>query len=570
MANDLRVDLKLGTEDYDRNLRKSKKQIDDWKTDMNKISTEITKGFGMVATAFLGAQGAAEVFNKTVNATQATGDAYQKMVDQMTASSDLFFASLAQADFSLFISGLKTAIDEAGKLSVLLDNLGTNKLFSMPEIARIDKEIAVLTMKVKDKSLSKEDREQAASGIEELQSKKREIKELTISQTLSAGYQSFKSGIANVGYDRAGALSNYAIDQLMKNLRLGLAGDIGAEYKRMKDAQTELVELAKGGYATIENPFKVAEFKEYMKTDKGQWAQANYYANQASDSHDSEFAQGVNLISEADNAKAQLITEETAQLVQKNRIAGSGNSSTATTKKGKVTVDVTVDSDTEDVYDMDLLTNRWEGQQSTAADRRKNSASQALLKSDAFSQLSSLDLLPKEEDINFKTNIDNFNQMALAISSVTAALNAGNDSWLSYISNVVSSITAAIPAFDTLANAQGKAAVTGAAASVSSIPVVGWVMAGAAALSVTASLSNLPRFAEGGIVGGPTFSGDKLPALLNAGEMVLNTRQQAALFNRLDSAHASRANEMSRVEFRISGDDLVGLINKTLRQRERT
>jgi hypothetical protein len=61
------------------------------------------------------------------------------------------------------------------------------------------------------------------------------------------------------------------------------------------------------------------------------------------------------------------------------------------------------------------------------------------------------------------------------------------------------------------------------------------------------------KFAEGGIVGGTSYSGDKLFAMVNSGEMILNKRQQGNLANMIGGG--------SQVEFHISGDSLVGVLN---------
>ena len=53
-------------------------------------------------------------------------------------------------------------------------------------------------------------------------------------------------------------------------------------------------------------------------------------------------------------------------------------------------------------------------------------------------------------------------------------------------------------------------------------------------LSLVAQIKNATKFATGGIVGGSSYYGDNVYALLNSGEMVLNTRQQRNLFNLLD------------------------------------
>ncbi|MCW8929933.1 MAG: hypothetical protein OQL19_06830, partial [Gammaproteobacteria bacterium] len=47
----------------------------------------------------------------------------------------------------------------------------------------------------------------------------------------------------------------------------------------------------------------------------------------------------------------------------------------------------------------------------------------------------------------------------------------------------------------------------------------------------TIAATPLPSFANGGIVPGTSYTGDNVQANVNSGEMVLNKRQQAALFN---------------------------------------
>lgn len=67
------------------------------------------------------------------------------------------------------------------------------------------------------------------------------------------------------------------------------------------------------------------------------------------------------------------------------------------------------------------------------------------------------------------------------------------------------------------------------------------------------------RFAEGGIVGGTSYSGDKLFAMVNSGEMILNKRQQRNLSNMIGGG--------GQVEFHISGDSLIGVLNNGRNKR---
>lgn len=60
-----------------------------------------------------------------------------------------------------------------------------------------------------------------------------------------------------------------------------------------------------------------------------------------------------------------------------------------------------------------------------------------------------------------------------------------------------------------------------------------------AMLALVAGAFSKVKMAHGGIVPGGSFSGDKVPAMLNSGEMVLNNRQQQNLFRTLDGNLAS-------------------------------
>lgn len=71
------------------------------------------------------------------------------------------------------------------------------------------------------------------------------------------------------------------------------------------------------------------------------------------------------------------------------------------------------------------------------------------------------------------------------------------------------------------------------------------------------------KYADGGIVGGTSYSGDKLFAMVNSGEMILNKRQQKNLSNMLGGGGG-------QVEFFISGDSLVGVLNNRENKRHLT
>lgn len=108
------------------------------------------------------------------------------------------------------------------------------------------------------------------------------------------------------------------------------------------------------------------------------------------------------------------------------------------------------------------------------------------------------------------------------------------------------------------ATAQGVASAAGLPFPYNLISIASVV---ATMVSIFAKIKSMTsgKFAEGGIVGGTSYSGDKLFAMVNSGEMILNKRQQNNLANMIGGG--------GQVEFHISGDSLIGVLNNGRNKR---
>lgn len=102
-----------------------------------------------------------------------------------------------------------------------------------------------------------------------------------------------------------------------------------------------------------------------------------------------------------------------------------------------------------------------------------------------------------------------------------------------------------------MAIAQAAQAALAAYSSTAAIPIIGPGLAPFAAAAagavgalqvgaVFAAQPQPPKFETGGIVLGNSFTGDKVPALVNSGEMILNREQQAELFNMANGQGSGR------------------------------
>lgn len=158
-----------------------------------------------------------------------------------------------------------------------------------------------------------------------------------------------------------------------------------------------------------------------------------------------------------------------------------------------------------------------------------------------------LNLKPQTKEAENYANT--LGSIAIAIQSVGAVFSTESNGMFQYFANIVSGATQAATAISALipikkaeANANMEAAATGVASSVAGIPFVGAMMAVSAVASLVAAMATIPKFAEGGIVGGSSFFGDKLLARVNSGEMILNRDQQRTLYSLTETDRAASVN----------------------------
>ena len=192
-----------------------------------------------------------------------------------------------------------------------------------------------------------------------------------------------------------------------------------------------------------------------------------------------------------------------------------------------------------------------------------------------------------EEKFGFRTvteqgtnTWDEFNKAMANTSTIANALfNTFKEGSEITAASILQMISTTLPAIGSLISAIG--ALTSAEAVEAGVAATGkavstskhWIEAIAAVASLgavvataisAASKPNLQKFAEGGIVGGSSFTGDRVPAMVNSGEMILNKTQQARLFK---IANGGAPGDNS-VTFHISGTDLVGVLNNNSRKNK--
>lgn len=131
----------------------------------------------------------------------------------------------------------------------------------------------------------------------------------------------------------------------------------------------------------------------------------------------------------------------------------------------------------------------------------------------------------KEKTQDNEDYADSFIQISNAIGMMSGVFQGNANSIEQWALSSIGQIAQMIAQLQSLAMAQGVA-------SAFKLPPPASYIAAATAFSTIAGLfASIPKFEDGGIVGGNSYFGDKLLARVNSGEMILNRQQQATLLN---------------------------------------
>lgn len=151
-----------------------------------------------------------------------------------------------------------------------------------------------------------------------------------------------------------------------------------------------------------------------------------------------------------------------------------------------------------------------------------------------------------------KSNADIGVKMASAFGMAGQAIgglgNAFQNSGLSKAALVAAAIGNILLGFATASAEAGKKGM------------IYWIAATLSGLATVASvIGQLSSYSTGGIIEGNSTHGDQVLARVNAGEMILNPRQQSNLFDMLNNGVSGGS--PSSVEFKIRGDVLYGVLH---------
>ena len=601
---DLVTRLLLNSSQFDNNIRRSTQQVQQFQ----QVGRNITATIGRFAGVLGIAMTAGEAFNKVLNSSQTLGDMTASNMAALKTSVDEFFYSLGSGNLSNFLTGLGDMIDKAKEAYAALDQLGNTQISYGVFSAKSQSEIADAQYIAKNKFAPADQRNAAFDKwritLQEQQAANIRLQEELINSASKAVEARTNANITVTMEDMLKAFEADLLDPAKRDEVKSRAKNGTANYQsnakrkdwsqEQKDALAEsqkqnlIIHTMLEKYSDDELKDIAAKIQQYYQLNSALKSTAREY-NETANEYNNSMAkmEGFKSVESLEGFKVftGTTTNKTEVKLPVKPVIPTGSLAELDAQIASVRKELNLAISNEDRIRINAELNALTEQKRVIEFQYKYPNAPNVKLDDERSSLADVarkpeipTSLPKFESPITNKNIKLNNEYAQSLGaiasimgSVTNMTNEGAAAWLSWGANLISAVAAAIPQIVALTTAKKGEAIASGVASAAQTPFVGWLLAGAAAAAVVAALASIPSFSTGGIFAGNSTIGDMNLARVNAGEMILNNRQQRNLFNLLNGNGIIGSAGGGQVEFKIRGKELVGVLanynNKTAKVR---
>lgn len=601
---DLVTRLLLNSSQFDNNIRRSTQQVQQFQ----QVGRNITATIGRFAGVLGIAMTAGEAFNKVLNSSQTLGDMTASNMAALKTSVDEFFYSLGSGNLSNFLTGLGDMIDKAKEAYAALDQLGNTQISYGVFSAKSQSEIADAQYIAKNKFAPADQRNAAFDKwritLQEQQAANIRLQEELINSASKAVEARTNANITVTMEDMLKAFEADLLDPAKRDEVKSRAKNGTANYQanakrkdwsqEQKDALAEsqkqnlIIHTMLEKYSDDELKDIAAKIQQYYQLNSALKSTAREY-NETANEYNNSMAkmEGFKSVESLEGFKVftGTTTNKTEVKLPVKPVIPAGSLAELDAQIASVRKELNLAISNEDRIRINAELNALTEQKRVIEFQYKYPNAPNVKLDDERSSLADVarkpeipTSLPKFESPITNKNIKLNNEYAQSLGaiasimgSVTNMTNEGAAAWLSWGANLISAVAAAIPQIVALTTAKKGEAIASGVASAAQTPFVGWLLAGAAAAAVVAALASIPSFSTGGIFAGNSTIGDMNLARVNAGEMILNNRQQRNLFNLLNGNGVMGSAGGGQVEFKIRGKELVGVLanynNKTAKVR---
>lgn len=549
--SDILTRLLLDTKGYDSNLMKAKKSTNDFASSITgKLGGAVTKLAGGIGLAM----GAAEAFNKVINSSQTLGDKWNNTLSSCKGTVDAFFQSLSTGSWDAFNGGLLATLRNMREVAAMKDMLEDAKLSMGFDTRKFEREYVRLEGIIDNEKLGKAEREAAFADMQSLIANFKGKVEKTAQGAADTLVKQM-----NVKFGQNFTLSDLekyieeVNNEFLNTETLQRLNEYKAKLESFNDGRSQSI----NGYILTKEQF-IAQNAELEKMrilqDDNDESRKNMLA---------QLEYAVELQRRADEYLKRSL-EKQNKIANLNKISFDKVDKTPTA--GSLAA---IDAEIRRLQSEYANTASSAAREATYKTIKELQEQKATIefyikyKRPEFTGSTSLrkdaTLPTKLEKININTSdikntqdyADSINAVANAITAVGSASGEGAAAFLSWAASAMTASAQAVSSIKSVVAAKTAEGAASAGAEAAKTPFIGWMLIGGAIASALAAFASIPKFAEGGIVGGSSYFGDKLLARVNSGEMILNQGQQARLLSMTDNNNVRVSGDV-----RLSGKDI--------------
>ena len=621
MANDFKTIISVDNRSFVKGVKESEKSIKVF-AKVCQVGDSDVKSFGErinSATAYIGkyagglgvAFGAVDTLRNIISSSKETQDAFNTVMGTAGEVTSQFFRSLTSGDWSIFGDGIDNAISKAKEYTETIRDM--QRMFeamqSRYDIIEADK--TRLESIIEDESLSLKQRTEAYNQMDSLMTQSIEKfrqKLITAKNELNSAISDKIGSNRYLNADNVKELQNIILD--LRDPTSDLVKDL-EEYKKAKDAATVKAnwnvfeESGDEAYKRMQESARKF-YSTYSKSEREKNDELLRLQNSLNETMYQSWKETIDNISQY---AERMATWQKDLSGARDEIAGATQKATTSSATSSSHKKVVEDAAEGSISYLEKMIAKWQKKFNDATSQEARLAAKRMINELEMQKIHMKvvleyeeknkpeDMKPKEggslaikgrnptEDIasghiqvkgidqgviqSTYDYADALNAIYDAMYSVSRVTSDGAAEWIKYSLTLVKSIESAIPTLKKFYDASKATAIAQGAASAASTPVIGWITAIGAITSMVAAFASIPKFANGGIIPGNMFSGDRVPVLANSGEMILNRTQQGYLFNILQSGGYRKNDEEQKVVFEIAYDKLIGVLENGERKRRR-
>lgn len=543
-TQDLVVKMTINSTDFENGLNKAKKSMNNIQQQTLTLGSvfKTTMGAMMKAAGALGiAMGATEMFKSFINSTQTMGDAWTKTMTTARTSFQALEMAVATGNQNI-LSNFKQSIAAAREFADAMDRVGSaqisNQYARMKYVTPFNESLTAYR-----EAKSQGNTEAMAAAAASMQS--------SLNAYSGNAYNLMQSSrqavAARLSTLTGGFVNGDNLDQYLDQIYLEIVNGIFPPI--LKDFKNLETERRKGDYFYNQAKEQMAE-----KYGAG-WRREADAMNTLSEINDETLKEMLGILQTYDQVK----NEVTSMRRQMNRAMGT--TATATATGGNTTVAAAAPAMSEAQL-MEYLSRKMQNE-ILAGDRAKDSAvidfgipDEEIIEEDteaiveavirAREEMAQLALVTQEA-------LGAAGQLGAAFINMGRIADGTLGDVLGMMGQVIQQIAQTITTMMALAGAETVEGVADLFANTpggvfTKLAVAGAGLAGILGIIATAKSAFAGSYAEGGIVGGTSYSGDKLWARVNSGEMIIPEKDWR---NGLGGG---------QVQFVIEGSQLYGVL----------